>query len=231
MTKLEAIDAEAELSQTSVIIEVSKQSVPEWADKLRMAYGKPRTCNVKNTIFEGAFKQFKGRGGSTGPITIVLYEDPEDKVPKIHVRCDNYMAWIQQQKLPLHLHVHKGKKIMFDQWRIMSMAEFGFCKVSRGMSARHDWKETNAARAKEQDEAMARARQQKEEEERRRRKEQEEQEARRRKEEAEEKERKRKEAENVNFWAKFKDRYGDLRMGETTPPPEDVFPKVRENLI
>ena len=25
------------------------------------------------------------------------------------------MAWIQEQKLPLHLHVAKDKKIMFDQ--------------------------------------------------------------------------------------------------------------------
>ncbi len=48
----------------------------------------------------------------------MLYEDPEDGVPKIHVRCDNYLAWIQEQtNLPLHLHVQKEKKIMFDQVR------------------------------------------------------------------------------------------------------------------
>ena len=115
ITCLEAIEAEAELSQTSVIIEISKQASPGWADRLRMAYGKPKTSNAKNPIFEGPFKQFKGRGGNTGPITIVLYEDPEDKVPKLHIRCDNYMIWIQEQKLPLHLHVQRNKKISFDQ--------------------------------------------------------------------------------------------------------------------
>ncbi len=50
-------------------------------------------------------------------ISQVLYEDPEDGVPKIHVRCDNYLAWIQEQKMPLHLHVQKDKKISFDQVR------------------------------------------------------------------------------------------------------------------
>ena len=50
-----------------------------------------------------------------GPITLVVYEDPEDSVPKIHVRCENYMAWMQEQNFPLHLHVQKNKKIMFDQ--------------------------------------------------------------------------------------------------------------------
>ncbi len=46
---------------------------------------------------------------------ITLYEDPEDNVPKIVVRCDNYMAWITEQKMPLHLHVGKDKEIRFDQ--------------------------------------------------------------------------------------------------------------------
>uniref|UniRef100_A0A0K2TGP6 Uncharacterized protein n=1 Tax=Lepeophtheirus salmonis TaxID=72036 RepID=A0A0K2TGP6_LEPSM len=40
------------------------------------------------------------------------------------------MLWIQEQKLPLHLHVNKNKKIMFDQWRIMNVAEFGFVSSS-----------------------------------------------------------------------------------------------------
>ena len=48
---------------------------------------------------------------------MVLYEDPEDKIPKIVCRCDNYMAWIQEQKMPLHLHVGRDKNIMFDQVR------------------------------------------------------------------------------------------------------------------
>ena len=53
----------------------------------------------------------------TGPITLILYEDPEDKIPKIHCKCQNYMAWIQEQKMPLHLHVNKDKKVSFDQVR------------------------------------------------------------------------------------------------------------------
>ena len=68
-----------------------------------------------NCCLQGPYKQYKGRGKATGPITLVLYEDPEDKIPKIHCRCDNYMAWIQEQKMPLHLHVGRDKKIMFDQ--------------------------------------------------------------------------------------------------------------------
>ena len=177
---------------------------------------------MKNAIFEGPLKQFKGRGSQTGPITIVLYEDPEDKVPKLHIRCDNYMAWIQEQKLPLHLHVQRNKKISFDQWRIMSMAEFGFCKVNHGASARHDWKATNAARAKDEEEEAKR----KAEEERKRKQAEAEAEAERQRLEREEEERKRKADEKVDFWSRFRDRYGDIRMGETTPPPEDVFPKV-----
>ena len=51
----------------------------------------------------------------TGPITVILFEDPEDKVPKLLCKFENYMAWIQEQKMPLHLHVDRNKKIMFDQ--------------------------------------------------------------------------------------------------------------------
>ena len=51
----------------------------------------------------------------TGPIVLVLYEDPEDQIPKIVCRCDNYMAWIQEQRMPLHLHVSRDKNISFDQ--------------------------------------------------------------------------------------------------------------------
>ena len=88
---------------------------PQWRERLTEKYGSPRTSGVASTIFEGPFCQYKGRGGRPGPITIVLYEDPQDKVPKLHVRCANYMAWIQEQRMPLHLHVQKDKKIMFDQ--------------------------------------------------------------------------------------------------------------------
>ena len=114
---MESIDAETDLCSTSVIIEVSKQSVSKWQTRLTEKYGSPRTSGVANTIFEGPFCQYKGRGGRPGPITIVLYEDPQDKVPKLHIRCANYMAWIQEQRMPLHLHVQNDKKLMFDQVR------------------------------------------------------------------------------------------------------------------
>ncbi len=51
-TTLEQIEAEAELSATSVVIEISKQAVPGWKKKLTDRYGIPRTANVANTIFE-----------------------------------------------------------------------------------------------------------------------------------------------------------------------------------
>merc|ERR1711936_151661 len=43
VNKLDAIDAEAELSRTSVIIEISKQAVPKWKEKLKGAYGLPKS--------------------------------------------------------------------------------------------------------------------------------------------------------------------------------------------
>ena len=48
---MEAIEAEAEMSRTTVIIEVSKQAVPKWKDKLKAVYGLPRTSKVNNTLF------------------------------------------------------------------------------------------------------------------------------------------------------------------------------------
>ena len=103
---------------------------PQWRDRLTEKYGSPRTSGVASTIFEGPFCQYKGRGGRPGPITIVLYEDPQDKVPKLHVRCANYMAWIQEQRMPLHLHVQKDKKIMFDQVRkVLIVLESGRIKL------------------------------------------------------------------------------------------------------
>ena len=72
---------------------------------------------------QGPYKQFKGRGKMTGPITVILFEDPEDKVPKLLCKCENYMVWIQEQKMPLHLHVDRNKKIMFDQvWNLQFKA-------------------------------------------------------------------------------------------------------------
>ena len=51
VAKQEAIDAEAELSRTSVIIEISKQAVPKWKKKLQGAYGLPKTSKVSNLLF------------------------------------------------------------------------------------------------------------------------------------------------------------------------------------
>ena len=48
---MEAIEAEAELSRTSVIIEISKQAVPKWKEKLKGSYGLPKTSKVNNLIF------------------------------------------------------------------------------------------------------------------------------------------------------------------------------------
>ena len=48
-----------------------------------------------------------GRSINTGKITIVLYEDPPDGVPKIHIRSRKYMAWIAENSLPTHMHVEK----------------------------------------------------------------------------------------------------------------------------
>ena len=47
----------------------------------------------------------------SGNITIVLYEDPPDRIPKIHVRSKKYMAWIAEMMLPTYLHV---EKVTFD---------------------------------------------------------------------------------------------------------------------
>ena len=48
-----------------------------------------------------------GRSRNTGQLTLVLYEDPPDGVPKIHVRSSKYMAWIAEMMLPTYLHVNK----------------------------------------------------------------------------------------------------------------------------
>ena len=37
-------------------------------------------------IIQGPYKQFMGRSMNTGSLTVVLYEDPPDSIPKIHVR-------------------------------------------------------------------------------------------------------------------------------------------------
>ena len=52
-----------------------------------------------------------GRSKITGQITVVLYEDPPDGIPKIHIRSSKYMAWIAEQGMPVHMHVEKVRKI------------------------------------------------------------------------------------------------------------------------
>ena len=67
---------------------------------------------------------------------MVLYEDPPDQVPKIHVRSSKYMAWIAENQLPVHMHVEKGKALQFDQWRIAHLAEFGLCNFAEVSASR-----------------------------------------------------------------------------------------------
>ena len=66
----------------------------------------------------------------TGNLTLVLYEDPEDGIPKIHVRSSRYMAWIAEMMLPSHLHVNKVRK-----WsRSVSDSSLSFREVFKKMS-------------------------------------------------------------------------------------------------
>ena len=55
-----------------------------------------------------------GRSRNTGNLTVVLYEDPQDGVPKIHVRSSKYMAWIAEMMLPTYLHVDRVSKRIAD---------------------------------------------------------------------------------------------------------------------
>ena len=59
------------------------------------------------TQLQGPYKQYMGRSKNTGNITVVLYEDPPDGIPKIHIRSSKYMAWIAEQGMPVHMHVEK----------------------------------------------------------------------------------------------------------------------------
>ena len=59
---------------------------------------------------QGPYKQYMGRSKNTGNITVVLYEDPPDGIPKIHIRSSKYMAWIAEQGMPVHMHVEKVRK-------------------------------------------------------------------------------------------------------------------------
>merc|ERR1711944_82550 len=64
-SQLERIEAEAELSRTSVIIEISKQAVPKWKDRLKGSYGPPITSKVNNLLFNGPYNQYRGKGRLT----------------------------------------------------------------------------------------------------------------------------------------------------------------------
>lgn len=112
------------------------------------------------------------------------------------------------------------------------MAEFGFCRLSQGSSARHDWKDQNATRNQQKREKEEYERRRKEEEERKKKEEQEERERlEREKEQKEEEERRKKREEEAHrpWWHKHVGRdydYTQVRLGETTPPPEDLFPNL-----
>jgi len=123
--------AEAIELANSILIEVSKGSVLRWQEKLKNKYGWFKTANCKNIIFDGPYKQYMGRSKNTGNLTVVLYEDPPDGVPKLHVRTSKYMAWIAEQGLPTHMHVGKGRALQFDQWRIAHLADFGIINLKQ----------------------------------------------------------------------------------------------------
>ena len=56
-----------------------------------------------------------GRSVNTGALTVVLYEDPPDGVPKIHVRSRKYMAWIAENNLPVHMHAERASGDVMDR--------------------------------------------------------------------------------------------------------------------
>ena len=45
---------------------------------------------LRSYVIQGPYKQYMGRSKLTGNITVVLYEDPPDGVPKIHIRFWSY---------------------------------------------------------------------------------------------------------------------------------------------
>ena len=65
-----------------------------------------------------------GRSINTGNLTIVLYEDPPDAIPKIHVRSKKYMAWIAENNLPVHMHVEKVREnVIIVHWTLDRILE------------------------------------------------------------------------------------------------------------
>ena len=67
---------------------------------------------------QGPYKQYMGRSKNTGNITVVLYEDPPDAIPKIHIRSSKYMAWIAEQQMPVHMHVEKVRNRHVDDGNV-----------------------------------------------------------------------------------------------------------------
>ena len=77
-----------------------------------------------------------GRSVNTGNLTLVLYEDPPDGIPKIHVRSGKelnklywvwkkflcrskkYMAWIAEAGLPVHMHVEKVRFLLQSEAKV-----------------------------------------------------------------------------------------------------------------
>ena len=68
---------------------------------------KSRGLDLLNLTPQGPYKQYMGRSKNTGNLTVVLYEDPPDGIPKMHIRSTKYMAWIAEQQMPVHMHVEK----------------------------------------------------------------------------------------------------------------------------
>jgi len=48
----EKLEADAELKNSSVIIEISKQALPKWWEKLKNQYGTPKSSGLKNLLFQ-----------------------------------------------------------------------------------------------------------------------------------------------------------------------------------
>ena len=79
-----------------------------------------------------------GRSKFTGNITVVLYEDPPDQIPKIHVRSSKYMAWIAEMMLPSHLHVDKVSKATASCITVFLIFSF-CCRTKLSSLTSGDW--------------------------------------------------------------------------------------------
>ena len=101
-----------QISSAQVAGETQNQiwMVQDWQLQPHHLWCKPLPLNPSlwhPVLLQGPYKQYMGRSRNTGQLTLVLYEDPPDGVPKIHVRSSKYMAWIAEMMLPTYLHVNK----------------------------------------------------------------------------------------------------------------------------